>query len=702
MQTATSIGINLTFLGAYSALPAQVRARVDDFMTKFMADPTSPGINLEKINACQDKSLRSVRIDRTYRGIVRWDETSNAYVMLWVDHHDQAYEWARRRKGAVNAQLGMVQFYDTVEVGDDGRPPFEPRPTGLFCKYSDGDLKDIGVLDELIPLVRSLADPDELNARRHNFPMQTFEALSYLSDGIPLSEIVELTRGIAPHTPDMDNGQHSPEVLQECVFVDDNEELRRILDAPLESWRVFLHPVQRRVVEKDYSGPARVLGGAGTGKTVVALHRAKYLASTLSGDDRVLLTTFTANLTNDLRDNLAKICTRDELSRIDVINLDAWVYQFLEEHGTPVTLLYDAAKRRELWSDAISQSGVDAPYKAVFYEEEYNRVIVPQEAFTAEQYASARRTGRGTRLTRAQRLQIWPVFEKYIELMREREVRDIDSAMSDCRKIIASLPDGLGYRHVIVDEAQDFSTNALRLLRAIAGEEHPNDMFIVGDSHQRIYRNKAVLSRAGINIRGRSNVLHINYRTTEETRNFAFALLNGVSFDDLDTGIDDGERCRSLRRGPVPQVMQYDTLAEETAAVFKEVKGLVDGGVQAQHICIVARTHDLLKDHMNHFQDNSMRCYEIRGQKSDDQALDGVRFATMHRVKGLEFEYVFLVGANHDKIPHRAALDRSSDVTLQETTTAEKCLMYVALTRAQKRAYVSGYGKMSQFLPARS
>jgi superfamily I DNA/RNA helicase len=254
------------------------------------------------------------------------------------------------------------------------------------------------------------------------------------------------------------------------------------------------------------------------------------------------------------------------------------------------------------------------------------------------------------------------------------------------------------YKHVIVDEGQDLSANGLRLLRSIAGEEHPNDIFIVGDAHQRIYKNKAALSKCGINVRGRSSILRINYRTTGEIRKAAFALLNGISFDDLDDDFDTGDRCQSLTHGKPPKVLSFSNANEELDAVLKEIKALISGGVLAKNICVVARTRRLLEDYVAQFTANGLRCYEIKGNKADDRGLDGIRVATMHRVKGLEFQYIFVVAANKRIIPLASAIDHTDSVSELETMTAEKCLLYVALTRAQKGAYISGYGQMSEFI----
>jgi superfamily I DNA/RNA helicase/mRNA-degrading endonuclease RelE of RelBE toxin-antitoxin system len=697
MQATPKVAISSDFLTAFAALPRKIQGKVTEFINKFRNNPLAPGINFEKINGALDGKIWSVRIDDTYRGIVVRQPESGAYLLLWVDHHDEAYAWARSKKCSINPRTGAIQVYDIVTTP---APIPEEKNFSLFSGIEDSDLLALGVPPEQIPLVRSIKTKNEFYDKQNSFAADTAEALSWVLSDIPVREVIELfdsEKQTIKKTENLAEALSSPLSLRTFVVVEKEEELRRIMAEPLEKWRVFLHPMQREIVNKNYSGPARILGGAGTGKTVVAMHRAKHLAAELGDKERILFTTFTANLASDIMDNLRKISPTQDIRKIDVINLDAWVSQFLRDQGYPADIIY-GDKVKKLWEDAVAENGSLGEFSVSFYEEEYNRVVVAQEAFTLEKYIKASRTGRGTRLDRKKRIQIWKVFESYLNLMKENKVRDINTAMYECRLLVEKDPSRVIYKHIVVDEGQDLSVNAYRLLRAIAGEEHENDIFIVGDSHQRIYKNKAVLSQCGINIRGRSSILRINYRTTDEIRKTALALLDGVSFDDLDGAKEVNDRCQSLTHGMAPEIIKESDANSEFEAVLKKIRELVQGGVLEKNICVVARTHKLLDDYMAHFISNGIRCYEIRRHKADDRGLDGIRVATMHRVKGLEFQYVFVVAANHKIIPLDSAIDHTDKVSEQETMTAEKCLLYVALTRAQKGAYISGYGQLSEFL----
>lgn len=695
MPDHVKVAISSDFLTAFARLPRTIQGKVTEFINKFRNDPTSPGINYEKISKGVDKKIYSVRIDDTYRGIVVREQNTGVYLLLWVDHHDEAYDWATRKRCEVNPKTGAVQIYDVQTVTEESASIEE----SLFKEATDEELLELGVPEEQLGFVRAFTDKEAFCSACDAIPQDAFEYLSWIVEGIPVDEVLDYAkeeRGSKEGNGSISEALDLPLSLKSFVVVEGEDELHRIMAEPLEKWRVFLHPTQRKIVNRDYSGPARVLGGAGTGKTVVAMHRAKQLASQLDDSGRILFTTFTANLASDIRENLRKICTVQELRRIEVIHLDAWVNQFLRETGFSAQIDYNNISN--LWEKAVLKASVDLPFDTGFYEEEWNRVVVSQEALSLEKYIKASRNGRGTRLDRKKRMLVWKVFDEYQNLMKENQIRDINMAMYESRKLLETAGNRPRYAHIIVDEAQDFSDNAYRLLRALAGEEHKNDLFIVGDSHQRIYRNRPTLSKCGVNIRGRSSILRINYRTTEEIRRYAFSLLNGIPFDDLDDGSDLGDRCQSLTHGLKPVVKTFDDAGEELAFILEEIKKLKDAGVSLSNICLVARTRKLVDDYIAQITRAGLRAYEIKRSKSEDRSLDGVRVATMHRVKGLEFQYVFIAAVNNRVIPLASAINRTDAISEMESITSEKCLLYVALTRAQKGAYITSYGRKSEFL----
>lgn len=700
MVEKMKIAISSDFLTAFAQLPRHVQGKVTEFVNKFRNDPTAPGINYEKIGQAIDKKIYSARVDDNYRCIVVRQPESGTYLLLWVDHHDEAYQWAARKRCEVNPHTGAIQLFDVLTVVEAASSVAQ---ASLFSKASDEDLLKLGLPEEQISFVRAMTDKEQFYSADNALPRDAYEYLSWLVEGFEVSEVLKMAEDdltAANLGNDLAVALESPSTLKSFVVVDGEDELRRIMAEPLEKWRVFLHPTQRKIVMRDYSGAARVLGGAGTGKTVVAMHRAKKLASTVSSGQRILFTTFTANLAADIKENLRKICTLDELRKIEVIHLDAWVNQFLRGAGFSAQIGYEN-EIKPLWEKAVLSANVDLPFDESFYEEEWNRIVVAQDALSLEKYIKATRNGRGTRLDRKKRMLVWRVFENYQNLMKENQIRDINTAMYESTKLLDTMAHRPVYAHIIVDEAQDFSDNAYKLLRTLVGNEHENDIFIVGDSHQRIYRNRPTLSKCGINVRGRSSILKINYRTTEEIRAYAFAILNGISFDDLDEDMDLGDRCQSLTHGEKPVIKNYPDAGAEMDYLVEEIKRLGKNGVALCDICVVSRTKKLVNDYISQFTKAGIRSYAIKRNKIDDRGFDGLRVATMHRVKGLEFKYVFIVAVNNRIIPLPSAINKTDAISEAESMTSEKCLLYVAMTRAQKGVYITSYGRQSEFLRCR-
>lgn len=706
MSKNVTVAISSDFLESFAKLPRKVQSKTSSFIVKFKNDPLSSGINYEKINSA-DKNLCSVRIDDTYRGVVMRQKEEGVYLLLWVDHHDEAYDWARRRKVAVNPKTGVLQVYEVVDAGTLQMP----KQPGIFDGVSDDHLVELGVPADLIDYVRSLIDDSQFFGSKNILPADVYENLAWLQNGIPVSEVLEMVRDAAEGSA-ADAGDSvgaalaRPDSLRSFMVVEGEDELFQVLSAPLEKWRVFLHPSQRKLVKRKYNGPARVLGSAGTGKTVVAMHRARHLSASsqeclplVEGRQRILFTTFSSTLAADIAANMQKISTKDELRRMDIVNLDSWVSRFLRENEMDFKIEYEESVLQDIWKKAVSDSGTTLDLETSFYSDEWAQVILAQEINDLAAYSHAKRTGRGIRLNRKQRMEVWKVAEEYRKQIKSLRIRDVDFAMSECAGLVRRAhPDGM-YDHVIVDEGQDFSAPAFRLIRALAGPERENDIFIVGDARQRIYRRKAVLSQCGIKIVGRSSILRINYRTTEEIRRRAVAVLEGVGFDDLDGGSDDDPKAQSLLHGQDPEVKGFKSQDDELAYISEEIRKLAENEVDLRDVCIVARTRKLLNSYAHYLQKDNIPVCELKSRKPDDRKVEGVRVASMHRIKGLEFDHVFIVDASDGVLPPYAAIRAArQQETLDELIREEKSLLYVSMTRAKKSTSISYSGKASQLL----
>jgi hypothetical protein len=718
-----TVALSNDFFKAFGRLPEKARGKVATFISKFRANPRSTGLNYERIEGGKDPFIRSIRVDQDIRCIVRAPDEGDTFVLLWIDKHDDAYQWARRRTCHVNRVSGALQVVDVeaaeTAVGDaiaaavsealagTAPPPAQtapPSPASLFSHCDDDQLMLLGVPEALLPAVRAVASDDALSRLISYLPQDCVDGLILLADGRPIEAVIEeleRQRPAAIDPTDVAAALETPESKAEFLVITDDDELEAMLSAPLERWRVFLHPSQRRLVERDWSGPVRVLGGAGTGKTVVAMHRARRLAAKLieaGGPGRVLFTTFTRNLATDIRANLTKICSPEELQRIEVIHLDGWVMNFLKGQGLQVRVFNDEA-RDSGWSLAMDLADTSLGLDERFYREEWKEVVLAQGCRSRDDYLMARRVGRGTRLNRDQRARIWPVFDAVRAEFRQRGLWEPEEAKQIAADLLRRADQPPLFAAVVVDEAQDLDLASFSLLRALVGEPRANDLFIVGDPHQRIYGKPVVLSRCGIEVRGRARKLRINYRTTEETRAWASAVLQGLDFDDLDGGRDPASDYRSLLHGDDPLVQGFDDPADEQRFLVSTLKRLQETQTSLASTCVAARTKKAVEKLNGLLQAEGFATRVIQADESDDPSDPALRLATMHRVKGLEFDQVFLPGLNADQLPLRSILDGCPDPTSRDVfEQQERSLLHVAATRAKKRVVLSYSGRPSPFL----
>ena len=726
-----TVALSNDFFKAFGRLPDKAQGKVATFISKFRANPRSPGLNYERIEGGKDPFIRSIRVDQDIRCIVRAPDTGDTYVLLWIDKHDDAYQWARRRTCHVNRVSGALQVVDVeaaeLAVGDaiaaavsealaNQVPPAQttpdttpastaqPESPSLFCHCSDDQLMLLGVPEALLPAVRAVGSEEALSRLIEWVPQDCVDGLILLADGKPIEAVIEeleRQRPSAIDPTDVAAALETPESKAEFLVITDDDVLEAMLSAPLERWRVFLHPSQRRLVERQWSGAVRVLGGAGTGKTVVAMHRARWLANELlktGASGRVLFTTFTRNLATDIRANLTKICSPEELQRIEVIHLDGWVMTFLKGQGLQVRVFNEEA-RDSCWSLAMDLADTALGLDERFYREEWKDVVLAQGCRSRDEYLMARRVGRGTRLSRPQRAQIWPVFDAVRAEFRQRGLWEPEEAKQIAADLIHKANQPPLYAAVVVDEAQDLDAASFSLLRALVGEPRANDLFIVGDPHQRIYGKPVVLSRCGIDIRGRARKLRINYRTTEETRAWATAVLHGLDFDDLDGGNDPASDYRSILHGDKPLVRGFSDPAEEQRFLVETLRQLRDEQGSLGATCVAARTNRSVDKLNTLLRSEGFATRVINADESDDPSDPALRLATMHRVKGLEFDQVFLPNLNADQLPLRRIQDGCPDELSKELfQQQERSLLHVAATRAKKRVVVSFTGEPSPFM----
>lgn len=721
------VALSADFLKAFAKIPRAQQKKVRQFLDKFRADPTSASINYEPIANMRDSKVRTVRIDQAYRGIVIHPPKDDVYLMVWVDHHDEAMDWARNKMFEVNPVTGSFQVWEPLET----EGPTEATPSGtetlaetvavvepatvapgfLFAGHDNETLLLLGVPEPLLAAVRTLRTDADLDRLAPYLPGEANDGLYLLAAGFDLDQTLdeldrvdetghrELPSVVDPQ--DFVAALERPESKREFKIVEGDHELHDILNASLHLWRIFLHPSQEKLVRMQSKGAARVLGGAGTGKTVVAMHRARHLATQVftAPTDRILFTTFTKNLAKDIAHQLGHLCG-PEIERIEVANLDHWAAQFLKAQRLKFQTL-SAERADKVWSQVYAEES-DETFPLAFYREEWREVVQAQDVTDLDAYLRARRVGRGTRLSRAQRKTVWAMMAAYRRRLEDEHLLEIDDIVRQARLMIDADPTLVAYRAVIADEVQDFSPSDLRLLRRLV-PEGPNDLFMVGDAHQRIYGgsggHRTSLTRCGINVRGRrSRRLKINYRTTERIRNWAVAILHGLEIDDMDEGVDTLKGYRSLREGVEPEVASWDTPEEESQYVVQKVKAWLQHR-EPEHICIAVRSHRLIEQrYLPLLQQAGIAAVEL--ESGDETALPAaVRVATLHRVKGLEFPCVMLASVQAGELARIDNKEFGDQASRDAFVENERRLLYVAATRARDELVITGFGERSPLVP---
>ncbi|WP_394428864.1 UvrD-helicase domain-containing protein [Streptomyces sp. SGAir0957] len=709
------------FVADLISLQRPVQKEVNDTIQRFrsMTVPqlhASKGIHLEKLERARDPRIRTIRVTKVYRGVLLSpDDGSELFTLLRVAPHDEAINWACKRAYSVNGATGGLEVRN-VEALEQMETYFETKavstPARLFEKHSDTVLRDLGIDDQVLRLARVCVTADDLTVMAPPMmPEDQYEVLWFLADGNSPEDVWEQL--IASRGQTVRTAEERPAItLSEAILntpdriveVTGPGELERILTEDFTRWRIFLHPAQRRYAyHPGFNGPAQVTGGPGTGKTVVALHRVRHLLRTGRDGDRVLLTTFTNAMASTLRDNLALLLGDADahlLERVDVTTVDSLASRVVREARGRATKPLSASAEKSAWTRAVARE--ELPWTEQFLSLEFRNVVLAQGLRTPEEYLRCVRRGRGTQVGRVQRARLWRVMERFAA-----DVASRDSATYTqlCDRAARILADGEPrYRHVVVDEAQDLHPAQWRVLRACVASQS-DDMFLVGDPHQRIYDSRVSLSSLGINVRGRTSRLRLNYRSTEEILRWSASLLDGQSVgrlgedDEQDGGRDSLRGYRSQLHGRVPTAHGYTSQDDELRALVQQVRTWIDeDGVKPSEVAVCARFNTMVDAVITRLRRERVPAVAVKDDPGPEAS--GVRVATMHAMKGLEFRCVAVVGVTAAVLPfapHMTPVE-VDPVQHQSDLLAEHCLLFVACTRARDALALSWSGERSRML----
>ncbi|HVA91918.1 MAG TPA: UvrD-helicase domain-containing protein, partial [Chloroflexota bacterium] len=521
------------------------------FVEKLEENPAHPSLSLERLTQVRDPHFWSARISRNLRAIIH--QNGDSRPVLYAGQHDKAYDWARTRVLTRNSAIGALQIVESPAVLEDTLSAISPKARGIFDPYSDDYLMRLGTPPDWLPAVRKIVNVDLLYEVTDQLPKDVQDRLLDLADG----KVVTTPIPVALDRP----ARESPDTQSEFVLLDDMAEFRKLLEAPLATWLVFLHPTQRRLATGAYRGPLKITGSAGTGKTVVALHRARQLAAR---GKRVFLTSYTKALCANLEASLRLLCDQTELSRITVTTVHARALTIVQTEDSQVRPINDS----EVYEWLARARPADCPLSAESLESEWEDVIQAQGITTWEDYRTASRAGRGTALAPRDRRAVWTVIEAVRATLAHDRRITWTGLCQRARELLESGAVTNPFDTVIVDEVQDLGPQELRLLARLGGQSQ-DGLTLVGDGGQRIYGKGASLKSLGIDVRGRSTILRLNYRTTEEIRRFAERIIRHTA-DDLDGERDDRRRIRSLLTGPVPLLRGFSGSDQQYRFVLSE------------------------------------------------------------------------------------------------------------------------------------
>ena len=692
-----------SFFDKFTELPRNVQQNVRDFQKKFRQNSQSSAIHLESITQFKDSSLKTARVNQEYRAVVGALGQDN-YMLLYVDKHDKAYRWAQNKKFVWNEHTQTCQIIpidiqqEETYVEESGNSN-DATAESPFCDITDNQLLSIGVPEELIGIVRNIRNFDDLDKAEKKLPQDAFENIFDVMDGNDISSIIaNIEEGKAKEGEDTLLSSNN---RRRFIEITTDEELARIMDEGMEKWQLFLHPSQRKLVDSDYNGSTKVSGSAGTGKTIAAIHRLKYLCqSNMFG--KVLFTTYTTALVENLRVLVEKMSIDKQKYALN--NIDKVLLEVAKEYKILPTdfhvLDYSGDKESlALWSEVLDQN--ISEFDEQFLYSEYIDVIIYNNNKDLKSYLLQARTGRAKPITRKQRVEIWKLKEQYEALKQERKKVDrleLFNMAANYMKEHQIHP----YSHVIADEFQDFSNPELRFLRQLVAEGR-NDLFLTGDPYQRIYSGRKInFTAAGINIRGKkSKKLKVNYRTTEEIKRMAVAVVKGEKYDDMDGGEENNKGYISLVHGEKPCYRIFASSNEEVEHVMKVVAECENNGISLNHICITARTRALYKDVVDGLHQNDIPYQELKGGNATGNK-EGISLCTFHSLKGLEFRIVILVGVTERSMPSKETSGKPFSMMdvpeRKEYLMGIRSLLYVAITRARQMVFISGWGEATGLL----
>lgn len=649
-------------------------------------NPSHPSLKLHRIDRAKDQNFWTIRVNDDLRCVLHKKE--DTILVCYVDHHDKAYTWAQKRKIEVHPRTGAVQIVNIPEVEhipeQEGIPPQNDKKKSkqLFVGVSAEQILQLGVPQDWIAQIVN-SDEDSIFDYLEVLPAEAGEALLDLAFGKkkPIKKEIE---SILP------NPFEHPDSQRRFKLVTNEKELEEALEATWSKWSVFLHPSQKKLVEKKYNGPVRVSGSAGTGKTVVAIHRAYHILKE-NEENKVLLATFSEILVSHLRQNFFRLAvTEPKLGeRVEFQSLDLYAKK-LSKRMFPEHKILNARELEEILEKLWIANPISLPKNLVFVE--ICQILIAWDLKKWEEYKTFLRMGRRSRLLEAQRKLIWEYYTLLRKELEERKSFPMDTLYFSIAENLERETQSV-FDAVILDEAQDLTPAQLKFVSSLT--KNKENLFFSGDLGQRIFQIPFSWKALGIEIKGRSYTLRINYRTSEEIRKTADKLLD-KELSDFDGNREARDLTFSVFRGPKPEIVIFKNEEKEIDVNREWFQSILSRDITPGEILVLVRS--------NQEKDRAKKTLQSLGVPFTELETEGfhsqkITLTTMHLAKGLEFRTVLIMACDSNVLPSGERLTSATDESeLEEIYATERHLLYVACTRARDFLRITGVKPGSEFL----
>lgn len=683
-----NIAITETYLSSVFKLDNQSKKLTLSTITQLSENPKSTSLQIHGIERIKcDSKFRSARVNDDLRVIFAMQ--GDTFTLLYVDHHDAAYNWCEG-KYLNRTSFGAEYIYDEKVMLSSDFVPEEKDFFGNFetplLEKANIKVKHLAKLD--IPEIHAenlltITSEDRFIEYIAIFPAEIQEALIDIVTGSKTFDMVYNELMDDDNNGEESNPLEHKDSKRRFYITQSIEELEMLMENDeFEKWTIFLHPSQEKLVKKNFNGPALIEGGPGTGKTIVGIHRAVYLSQNVykaEDNKKILFCTFSKKLAKVISDKLEKLMKQHNVkNNIDVVSIDSFIFSTLKKNlgsAKPISVDNTITELIDKLYNKFNPKGSKG-----FYEYEYFEIIEKYNIKTLEEYLEADRSGTGMPLDKNARTTAWTFIS---EILKAKEENKVYTFVDRAYDLLQGLENGSikkEYDSIIIDEAQDLETIKLRAICNCVRTDK-NNLLILSDVNQRIFRLSTWKKDGGINVVGRTYHLSVNYRTTKQINDYA--RYQFVSSEMITTHIKE---YKSIFNGVEPLIEGFNSESAQYKYVVTKVNELSENNYPAEQICVICSTVDECKQVHSILTFSDIKSTILTGDIVPGPNT-GICICPINGVKGLEFEAVILF--NYNNIGKSMLNDSQSAAVKINYEKLIECEKYVAATRARNELIIT-------------